>query len=211
MKDRFSTDRVACLRILFGPRDGKTLAEAAWRDLTNASRDPEHPLVRTWPEHDRARLFALVRLCECFYPYQFHETERLSDVGDVVRRFSERVRGLRMRTIWLVCLDATRCVQNEVLLQMGSAPCKVPPIRGFLRQAILNESVAVYVVDFRPVEELLPYRGTVKALQDLTTAGGTLGIGVLDWVLLGPNGACSVRERVAEVRVPPSIPESEAA
>lgn len=211
MTDRFSTDRSSCLRILFGPQHGRELAELPWADLTTAACDHEHPLVRTWSEHDRAKLFALVRLCECFYPYQRHEPEKLQCVGDVVHRFSRRVRGLRLRTIWIACLDASECVIDEALVQMGASPVAVPPLRTFLRQAIIKEAVAIYVVDFRPVDELLPYRSTVKALADLTTLGVAAEIQVKDWVLIGPNGACSVRERVAEVRAVPAVVNAEAA
>ncbi|MDP2314891.1 MAG: JAB domain-containing protein [Pseudomonadota bacterium] len=210
MADRFSTDPTSCLRILFGPQHGQELAKVPWREFADASRDQEHPLVRTWNDHDRAKLFALVRLCECYYPYQHHEPEKLLCVGDVVHRFSPRVRGLRLRTIWLTCLDATDCVIDEALLQIGASPVAVPPLRTFLRQAIIKEAVSVYVVDFRPVDELIPYRSTVKALADLTTLGLAAQILVKDWVLIGPNGACSVRERVAEVREAPAL-TSEAA
>lgn len=201
MQDRFNPDRTACFHLLFRPRETKALAAASWRDLVAAANDPKHWLVHGWLDHDRARLFAVVTLCAHYYPHQARVPDRLDHTVDVVRRFAARTAELTMRTIWVVCIDASGGVTHDVLLQMGGHPTQPPPIAGFLRQAVLKSAASLYVVDYRPLEALAPLGDTAEALHNLTVAAEAIAVVVLDWVVLGPNGALAMRECVPALRL----------
>ncbi|MFZ5479087.1 MAG: JAB domain-containing protein [Myxococcota bacterium] len=193
-------DRAACFRVLFADNRAKKIADASWGELLAACVDPKHERVRDWPEWEVQRLRALVRLMQLYYPSRWYEPAHVAEVGDVVARFAERCRVLTERTMWLVVLDGSGCVTEEVLVLLGGPTSALPPLRKLLRLAILKDAEAVYVVDFRPLDALAVDVGVEHALASLRQLGELAGVVVHDWVFIGPAGVVAVERDRAPTR-----------
>lgn len=183
---------------LFGSSRGKPLGTIPWSILRAAAGCAEHPLLAGWPEGERGRFRAALRLVELGFPLHAEEPTELHEPGDVVRSFHPRVRDATERTIWLVAIDASGAVADEVLVQSGGSTEAPPESRTLLRHALIRGAATIWIVDYRPVARLDALGDTARTLRDLTSVANTVGIKVRDWILLGTHGACSVREAIAE-------------
>ncbi|MFZ5478314.1 MAG: JAB domain-containing protein [Myxococcota bacterium] len=193
-------DRAACFRVLFADNRAKRIADASWGELLAACVDPKHERVRDWPEWEVQRLRALVRLMQLYYPSRWYEPAHVAEVGDVVARFTARCEALTERTMWLVVLDGSGCVKDEVLVLMGGSTTALPPLKKLLRLAILKDAEAVYVVDFRPLDVLTVDAGLEHALASLRQLGELAGVVVHDWVLVGPAGVVALERDARALR-----------
>lgn len=190
--------RAAALTALFGSERGTPLGKVPWAILRAAAIAADHPLLANWPDGERGRFRAALRLVELGFPMYATEAKDLHEPADVVRSFHPRVRASTDRTIWLVILDPSGAVTEELLVQSGG-PIETPPeTRVILRHALIRGAATIWIVDYRPVARLEALGDTARALRDLTSVANVAGIKVRDWILLGTHGACSVRDAIAE-------------
>lgn len=117
-----------------------------------------------------------------------------ADVANLVRaRLDE---GLNQEQLWVVLLNSRNAVLGMRMIYQGSVnSIQVRPAEAF-REAILRGAVALVVVHTHPSGDPSPSQEDVAVTKQIVQAGHTLGIEVLDHVILGRQPAfVSLKER----------------
>lgn len=191
-------DKFECFKAIFGAYYAMRLACAGFRELEEAAESANHRLMADMSPPQRDRLKAVLRLARLWYPEQEWTPSVLTGIGDVVRLIQPRCATLTDRVIWLLPLDASDVLSDEVLVQVGGDPLKPPPLRTLLRHALFKGAVSVWICDYRPVEKLDVPAETAEAFAALVQIGALIGVEICDWVLFGPSRARSVSEQIAD-------------
>lgn len=189
-------DRYECYAAIFGPYFAQQLAKASYQELLAACDNPHDPLMRDFAAPQIERVKAIFRLCRLYYPEQVQEPRMIVTTGDLVRLIGPRIANLTDRVIWLLALDASRCVTAEVLVQYGGDPLAPPVMRTVLRHALFKGAVHAFLADYRPVEDLELTQETCDAFLCLREAGALVGVEFCDQVLFNAYGARSVVSRL---------------
>lgn len=187
-------DRFECFKLIFGHHYARQLAKGTYQELLEASDRGDHPLMADMAPLQRDRLRGVLRLAQLWYREQDWTPSVVTGIGDVVRLIQPRTPMLNDRVIWLLPLDASGALVNEVLVQVGGDPLQPPALRTVLRHALFKGAVSAWIADFRPVEHLEVLGETAEAFTTLVEIGGAIGVAFCDWVLLSPNAVRSVRE-----------------
>lgn len=189
-------DRFECYTLIFGLHYAKQFGKSTFKQLRDASLKPDHPLVADMALAQRERLRATLRLAELWYREQNWSPLVLTDMADVVRFIRPATEQLRDRSIWLLALDASGAMTDQVLVQICGDHLKPPPLRDLLRHALFKSAVTIWIADFRPVEQLDVLPQTLAAFTALAEIGAAIGVEVRDWLLFNHDGMVSVRDQV---------------
>lgn len=188
--------RDTCFRLLLGDSLAKQLKDVPLCDIAKLAYSGDIASLGHVTEWDRGRLRAALRFAELLLPANGPDIAPIRGPAAIVQAYGPRTWTLQMRTIWLVCLDDQDCLAEEVLVHMGGRPTDLPPLRQFLRHALLRGVATAYVVDFRPLEQTVVHLPTVRALRDLRVVAEIAGVHIADWVVLGRHDAMSMADQL---------------
>lgn len=186
------------LACLFSQEGAQSLARHSWREVIaleqGSEGKPEGASPLGLSGEDRTRLDALVGLARSYFPSGPRAAERLTGVSDIAARWMPVGRKHDERIIWVVTVDKDGIIEEEVLILMGGHPTKPPPLRSVLRSVLMRGRERVYVIDFRPFLAPCVDEATLLAFERLRELAGLAGLHLLDWVLVGYEGAASAAE-----------------
>jgi len=95
-------------------------------------------------------------------------------------------------TLWIAHLDGSRrCVH---LARHSGDETTVPfPLKSILRDAITFESVAILLAHNHPSGDAKPSMADIAVTRQLATVCSALGCAILDHLVFGSDGCCSLR------------------
>jgi len=90
-------------------------------------------------------------------------------------------------------LNTRRRVKGHLLLTIGTMDTLLVDPRSVFRCAIIASSAAIVLAHNHPSGEAQPSEADIKVTRDLVAAGRLLKVEVLDHVIIGRPGYCSLR------------------
>ena len=133
------------------------------------------------------------------------DRDRVSTARDVYERMRLRVRDLPHEELWLLVLNTQHEILREVCVTRGLLNETLVHPREIFRLAILESASAVVLVHNHPSGEPSPSPDDDIVTAGLVASGHTLGICVIDHIIVGEGRYYSYNE--AE-RLPPPPPFS---
>jgi len=116
-----------------------------------------------------------------------------TDVANLVRTRLDET--LDQEQLWLVLLNARNAVLDVKMLYQGSvSTIQVRPAEAF-KEAILRGAVAIVVAHTHPSGDPTPSPEDIAVTRQIVQAGRSLGIEVLDHIILGRTTFISLKER----------------
>ena len=134
----------------------------------------------------------------------FRRTNRLKAAGfstkiscaeDVYHLFAERLAEKKQECFYVLALDTKHRVLSETCVSVGILDASLIHPREVFRPAIQAAAHAVILVHNHPSGEAEPSGADVEVTKLLKEAGSVLGFEVLDHIVVGKTGYCSMKEK----------------
>ena len=148
-----------------------------------------------------ARLLAGLELGLRAAQERLADRDRLRTARDVYERMRLRLRDLPHEEFWVLVLNVQNEIVREVCVTRGIANETVVHPREVFRLAILESASALVLVHNHPSGEPAPSPGDDVITTGLVASGHTLGICVIDHIIIGEGRYYSYNE---EHRLPPA-------
>ena len=110
------------------------------------------------------------------------------------QHFSRLAKDSKQEEFHIVCLDTKNQVIDTHQITVGTLDASLVHPREVFRAAIKDASSSIILVHNHPSGDPTPSREDIAVTTRLTDCGKTLGIDVLDHIVLGRNTAVSIRE-----------------
>lgn len=114
--------------------------------------------------------------------------------ADVFALLGSRLRDLRQEEFHVVLVDVRHRVTRDVLISRGTLDASLIHSREVFRPAILERSAGVILVHNHPSGDPTPSSEDERVTRELAEAGRTLGIPILDHVIIGDRRFVSLME-----------------
>lgn len=196
-------DRLAAFSILFPEPQARVLAKLTWPEIESGSAGTKgQGAFARWTLLERERLRAFCALVDDFGtpppppPAPPSTPAAPKCTHPIALSFHPRVAGLFDRSVFILCLDAKRDVDEEVLAVMGGALETPPPLKTLLRHMLIRPHTAFTIVDFRPYTTALVDPATVTAFDRLRDLASIAGVRLNDWFVLGYENIDSARDHL---------------
>jgi DNA repair protein RadC len=121
--------------------------------------------------------------------------QRLAGASEVWTYFRARLAPLRVEEFWAVALDVRHRVEGEFCLARGSLTGVEVHPRDIFRPLIRCAAASVIFCHNHPSGDPMPSRQDLELTTRLREVGELVGIPVLDHVVVGWDGYCSLAER----------------
>src|SRR5688572_24295458 len=121
----------------------------------------------------------------------------LRSAAQVQELLGAEIQGLERETFQVLCLDGKHRLKTRELVSVGSLTTSIVHPREVFRPAIRCAAAAVICVHNHPSGDPEPSQEDHEVTRRLQQAGRTLGIPLLDHVVLGDGRYVSMRERIA--------------
>jgi DNA repair protein RadC len=134
----------------------------------------------------------------------FRRTNRLKASGfstkitcaqDVYHWFSERLVDKKKEYFYALCLDTKHRIIQEALVSVGILDASLIHPREVFNPAIKASAHAIILVHNHPSGEAEASAADVEVTKMLCTAGDIIGISILDHIIVGKTGYCSMKEK----------------
>jgi len=122
------------------------------------------------------------------------ERERIQGPGDVYILLGPRLRDLPQEEFHALLLDTRHRVVREALVTRGTLDASLISPREVFRLAVVEGAAAVILVHNHPSGDPSPSPNDWAVTRQIAEAGRTLGIPVLDHVILGEGRFTSLAE-----------------
>lgn len=120
--------------------------------------------------------------------------DRIRGPQDVFRRMGPRLRDLDREEFHVLLLTSQHRVIREVLITRGILDASLIHPREVFKPAIIESAAAVILLHNHPSGDPAPSGEDRAVTRQLVDAGRTIGIPVLDHVILGDTGFTSMSE-----------------
>jgi DNA repair protein RadC len=114
--------------------------------------------------------------------------------GDVFNRMGPLLRDLRQEEFHALLLNTQHRVIRDVLVTKGILDASLIHPREVFRGAIVESAAGVILVHNHPSGDPAPSREDRIVTRQLAAAGRAIGIPVLDHVIVGGGGFCSLAD-----------------
>lgn len=198
-----ANDRLAAFSILFPEPQARVLAKLTWPEIEAGSAGTKgQGAFARWTLLERERLRAFCALVDDFGtppppPPTSAAPAAPKCTHPIALSFHPRVANLFDRSVFILCLDAKRDVDEEVLAVMGGALEAPPPLKTLLRHMLIRPHTAFTIIDFRPYTTALVDPATATAFDRLRDLASIAGVRVNDWYVLGYDNIDSARDHLA--------------
>jgi DNA repair protein RadC len=118
----------------------------------------------------------------------------ISTKEDVFALMQPRLAGLEVEKFYCLCLDTKNRLKKIVDVSTGSLNASIVHPRELFRKAVEISACSVVVVHNHPSGNSTPSVADLQLTRRLVAAGDTLGIEVLDHIVIGGDGLTSLRE-----------------
>lgn len=122
------------------------------------------------------------------------EEDKIRGPHDVFRRMGPRLRDLDREEFHVLLLTSQHRVIREVLITRGILDASLIHPREVFKPAIVESAAAVILLHNHPSGDPAPSGEDRAVTRQLVDAGRTIGIPVLDHVILGDTGFTSMSE-----------------
>ena len=142
----------------------------------------------------------LVRVAEIEVVMDARRAKKVVEIrgpGDVYRVLGARLARSDREKFMVLHLDARHNVLSVVTVSVGSLNASIVHPREVFKAAILANACAIVCVHNHPSGETEPSEEDLSITKRLVAAGDTLGIGVMDHVIIAGKKWTSLRERGA--------------
>jgi DNA repair protein RadC len=139
----------------------------------------------------RAALALGVRLAE----KRLGENEHYSSPGQVFHHYGQRLRREKKEHFLILLLDGKNRLIREVPVSVGSLNQSLVHPREVFSPAVRDSAAAVILVHNHPSGDPAPSREDLEITRRLRQAGETLGIRVLDHIIIGHDTYVSLADR----------------
>lgn len=126
--------------------------------------------------------------------------DALRSARDVYRRFESRVRDLRREIFVDLLLDGRHRLLRAVPISVGSLSASLVHPREVFVPAIRESAAGLIVFHNHPSGDPTPSREDIDVTRRLHEVGRLVGIPLLDHVVLGDGGYCSILESIPEAQ-----------
>ncbi len=115
---------------------------------------------------------------------------------DIVRLLRSRLLGKEKECFLVVPLNRRNVVlENEEIISMGTLDSSLVDAREVFRKAIVKRAASVIIAHNHPSGNTEPSAEDIEITRRLVKAGNTLGIEVLDHVIISDDGYTSLKSR----------------
>ena len=142
-----------------------------------------------------ARIKAALAIARRFSTEPLPEGAKLRGSADLFQHFCEQCRDLKKETFWIVLLDQKHRIIRTVRISEGSLSQSLVHPREVFSPAIRDSAAVVAFVHNHPSGDPEPSPEDVQITKRLAEVGQTVGIRVLDHVIVGRDTYVSFAER----------------
>lgn len=118
-----------------------------------------------------------------------------SSSSDVYAYFHPRFKNLKKEVFWCAMLDAKNRIFYDCRISEGTLTNSLIHPREAFRDAIKESAVSVIFVHNHPSGDPSPSKDDILITERLVSAGGVIGINVLDHIIIGDEKYTSMMER----------------
>lgn len=166
------------------------LRGVSYPDLTGAGGITPEPLSRA----EASKILAAIELGKRMMEAEVEEPPRISSPADVARLLAPRMRGLEHEEFVVLLLDTKNHVLAGPTISVGTLDvCPVHP-REVFKPAIKAAAAGVIAVHNHPGGDPAPSSEDRRVTSRLREAGETIGIELLDHVIIGARTHASLKE-----------------
>lgn len=97
--------------------------------------------------------------------------------------------------LYMICTDIKLNLTSIFELSHGSVNSSVVGIREMFQKALLANAVSIIVLHNHPSGDPSPSREDISVTKRMVDAGQLLGVQVLDHIIIGQPGYCSLKEK----------------
>jgi DNA repair protein RadC len=175
----------------------ETLLERSGGDLTRMARTSSAQIARTpgVGEATATRLVAALELGRRAAAAPQRAPGRIRGPEDVFKRLGPHLRDLPHEEFHALLLTTQHAVIREVLITRGILDASLIHPRELFREAIAESSGAVILVHNHPSGDPTPSAEDRTVTKQLAAAGRTVGIPVVDHVVIGDGRFVSLAEQ----------------
>ncbi|MEW6109087.1 MAG: DNA repair protein RadC [Nitrospirota bacterium] len=118
-----------------------------------------------------------------------------STARDVYSYFNARFRNMKKEVFYCVLLDVKNRLVRETRISEGSLTSSLVHPREAFRDAVKESAASVIFVHNHPSGDPSPSREDISITERLSIAGDTVGIKVLDHIIIGDGAYTSMMEK----------------
>jgi DNA repair protein RadC len=126
---------------------------------------------------------------------RFDQNEQYSSPSQVFHHYGPRFRGEKREHFLILLLDGRNRLIREVSVSVGSLNQSLVHPREVFSPAVRDSAAALILVHNHPSGDPSPSREDLEITRRLRQAGDTLGIRILDHVIIGHHGYVSLADR----------------
>lgn len=114
---------------------------------------------------------------------------------DILAREVLRLHERPEEYLYMICLNTKLKMTSVFELSHGNVNSSVVGIREMFQKALLANAVSVIVLHNHPSGDPTPSREDVEVTKRMIEAGKILGVDVIDHLVIGRPGYCSIKEK----------------
>ncbi len=181
------------LRLLENREDGELFAVAFPDDREGMRRFASGPLHEADPAR-RARWEAVLELARRALSAPADRTEPHRSAADIFERYRYRLAGVPVEQFHTLLLDVKHRAIRDIRVSVGILDGSLIHPREVFAEAVRERSASVILIHNHPSGDPSPSPEDREVTRRLRSAGGIVGIPVLDHVIIGYRTFYSFRE-----------------
>ncbi len=119
----------------------------------------------------------------------------LNSPDAIAKYYMGLLRNRTKESLYLMVLDVKNRIIKEEEISRGTISSSICDPREIMRTALLHNGVSIVLIHNHPSGDPTPSRGDIKATENVLMAANTVGISLLDHIIVGNNDYVSLRAR----------------
>ena len=166
----------------------------SFRELEQASL-PEVSAIKGIGTAKAAQIKAAIEIGKRLYHEPSPKGPAFSSGQDVYHYFYPRMQGLRKEVFYCILLDVKNRLIRDLKISEGTLTASLIHPRESFRDAIKESAASILFIHNHPSGDPTPSREDVAITKKLEDAGNTVGIKVLDHIIIAEGGYSSMLEK----------------
>lgn len=97
--------------------------------------------------------------------------------------------------LYMICMNVKLDMTSVFELSHGNVNSSIVSVREMFQKALLANAVSIIVIHNHPSGDPSPSREDIQVTERMVKAGELLGVQVLDHIIIGRPGFCSLKEK----------------
>ena len=123
------------------------------------------------------------------------EKPRIHKPGDVYALFVGQLQALENEEVWALYLDGANAVLKKSLISKGTVNASLISGRELFKEAVRIAAAGIVMVHNHPSGVFEPSFAGIQLTKRMVMAGQLLDVEVIDHVIIGRGGFCSLKEK----------------